>query len=280
MEQALRAVERLVEDQRARLEELQRGHAQLEQALSSVRASKSQALPENPMYRDSAAEPSAPPRRRTPPPRAVQQTPAETDDASLTSSRTPRSQRAEIKEENARMARSNTEPKAFKSFRDDPRYKETGKEYGEWPPYPEWQDMPLRKFGAGFGKKTVAHDGAHIKPGGKLETDRFGVMTQHEDNQLVDGIVRGIGHGRRKFGNCHSDHFDGGFIPMGGKDEFGRYIDADEDIGHGKHHFFVKDHLNDESSTQASSSRGSRHSRRESAYTAGSSRSSRPRSAR
>merc|ERR1712098_660028 len=97
------------------------------------------------------------------PSRTPQRTPAE-DGASQTpktetsyrrreDDRTPRSQRSEA--ESSRMVHSQTDPnlnddkneKKFKSFRDDPRYRDTGKEYGPWPPYPEWQDMPLRRFG-------------------------------------------------------------------------------------------------------------------------------------
>merc|ERR1719460_2843192 len=107
MEQALRSVERLVETQRARLEDLQRGHAELEQAIGYIRSAKT--------------EPNAQVRRRTPPPtpptpsgeegkllnpltppRTLQRMhsesrPCEAEDASLTarSSRTPRSQRTE-----------------------------------------------------------------------------------------------------------------------------------------------------------------------------------------
>jgi hypothetical protein len=167
------------------------------------------------------------------------------------------------------MVRSETEPKKseqeYRNYRDDPRYKETGKQYGPWPPYPEWQDMPLRRFGMGFGKKGVNSKSAtsDVKPGAELQQ---------------------LGNGRRKYGEKNNgDHFDYGFVPLQGKDEQGRFIDQDQDKTHGKHHFFVKDHLNEESSTQVSSSRASRDSRGQSSCTDGSRRASaasRPRSAR
>lgn len=302
MEQALRAVERLAEEQRQRLEELQRGHIQLEQALCAVRASKArssadfEAGPSNPQLRRRTPPPSLPRAEdeaaRTPRTEASSRTPR-----TEVSSRTPRSQRGELVDaDTARMVRSSTDPNlaakesaesiAYKRYRDDPRYRETGKQYGSWPPYPEWQDMPLRRFGMGFGKKGAKGDAgcggpSHIKVGGDLEIEAK-EWTQHGDRELVDGIARGIGHGRRKFShmNMNTDHFDAGFVPLCGKDEWGRNIDLDDDIGRGKHHFFVKDHLNDESSTQVSSSRGSKASRRQSSYTEGSSRSSGSRSAR
>jgi len=178
------------------------------------------------------------------------------------------------------MVRSSTDPILIgeperNKYRDDPRYRETGKEYGDWPAYPEWQDMPLRRFGNGYGKKGVQHAGAHFKPGGLLEEDQYGCQTQHGDSELVDGIARGIGHGRRKYDIIVTkDHFGSGCIPA----------DEEAENNGGRQHFRVKDHMNDDCSTDVSSSRASRNSRRDSSCTEGSSRSSgtasRPRSSR
>lgn len=308
MEQALRAVERLAEEQRSKIEELQRGQLLLEQALIDIRDSKVR----------SSADPDAPRsnpqlRRRTPPPT---QSRSMEDDAYRTprsevSSRTPRSQLEPPTSDGSKMVRSSTTPQLtpqpraaddsgahevhYKRYRDDPRYRETGKQYGPWPPYPEWQDLPLRRFGMGFGKKGVKEHGASggdasIKVGGEMAIgDKKRGM--HGCHELVDGMVRGIGHGRRKFEhmNVNTDHFDAGFVPMAAKDEKGRSIDGlDTDLGLGKHHYYIKDHLNEEwsmsgdTATGESRSQGgsSRQSRSRRSYAEGSSRSSGSRSAR
>lgn len=303
MEQALRAVERLAEEQRSKIEELQRGQLQLEQVLLDIRA-KIRSTPDAPRSNPQL-------RRRTPPP--TQSRSMEMDEVSRTprsevSSRTgSRSQVEALTTDGSKMVRSSTTPDLandcerhevhYKRYRDDPRYRETGKQYGPWPPYPEWQDLPLRRFGMGFGKKGVKEQGAaggasSIKVGGELEGGSGDKKRgQHGCHELVDGMVRGIGHGRRKFEhmNVNTDHFDAGFIPMAGKDEKGRTIDADTEImGNGKHHYYVKDHLNDEwsmsgdTATGESRSQGgsSRQSRSRRSYAEGSSRSSGSRSAR
>lgn len=288
MEQALRAVERMAEEQQMRIEELQRGQMQLAQALSDIRAAKARSSAEPDVSRSNPQL-----RRRTPPPTM--------DEPSRTprtegSSRTPRSQQAEpLDTDGSRMVRNNTEPslhdsehsvhtKHYKRYRDDPRYRETGKQYGPWPPYPDWQDLPLRRFGMGFGKKGIGKDNAgaggpsHIQVGGDMKEESK--RTQHGDQQLVGGMVRGIGHGRRKFDHIgvNTDHFDHGFVPLEGKDVWGRPVETDELTGFGKHHYYVKDHLNDEwSSTVTGGSSRSGQSRRRSE---GSSRSSGSRSAR
>jgi len=333
MEQALRAVERLAKDQNRRLLDLQRGHAQLEEALAEMRTKsyvsaepraerRDRTPPPSSMPLDGGATPLTPQRtpRRTPvesPPyyeRRQERVPAESsryayDDASQetprteTSGRTPRSQRGvryEVEsprtETSVRtprsqgMVRSSTDPNLGKSgtetsmstsknYRDDPRFKETGKPYADWPAYPEWQDMPLRKFGAGYGKKILAHKD-HIHADGECEAEKFGLQT-NGDTGMVDGIARCIGHGRRKFvSDVTQDHFGMGLIPT--ENDIGKHghtHQQDDEIGHGKQHYVVKDHLgynNDDCSTQVSSRTGSR--------AGGSSRSSgtasRPRSTR
>lgn len=290
MEQALRAVERLVEEQRGRLFDLQRGHAQIEEALGQVRIAKpaesrtAERRNRTPTPADRETAEKQP--RPLTPPRTPQRTPREEMPFERTpqstsyldvatpitevSSRTPRSQRSSRHgDENPHMLRSSTDPNlsansALKmSYRDDPRYKETGKEYAAWPPYPEWQDMPLRRFGNGYGKKNVPHQPSNVELGGYCEKHMLGLQTQHGDQEMVDGLARGIGHGKHHFDHANGaeDHFASGCIPR--PMAAGQKI-SDWDIGHGKHHFYVKDHLNDECSTEVSSSRGSRHSRRES----------------
>lgn len=198
------------------------------------------------------------------------------------------------------LVRSDTEPNLsavhYKSFKDDPRYKETGKDYGPWPPYPDWQDMPLRKFGAGYGKKCKAGQKqvSHFKSGGlfnQAADENYGAHTQHGDAEMVDGMSRVIGHGRKKFTkSMGADHLVAGCVPKDGKEDFGKHGHSRENdvcdsglehfIGHGKHHWFVKDHLNDDSTTEGSSSVASRANRREEGSRRSSEASSRPRSAR
>lgn len=308
MEQALRAVEKLARDQNRRLLDLQRGHAQLEEALAEMRtkscvstefsSERRNRTPPPSMPLDGAITPQRTP-QRTPfesPPyeRGQQRTPAEasryaTDEASQEtprtemSGRTPRSQRGGVRydaesprtETSVRtprsqgMVRSSTDPNLGKNsadpnytnYREDARFKETGKPYADWPAYPEWQDMPLRKFGNGYGKKMVAHKD-HIQPDGNMEAEKFGLQT-NGDTGMVDGIARCIGHGRRKFDDVTHDHFGSGCIPRDGKDDIGKHghtHQQDAEIGHGKQHYAVKDHLgiNDDCSTQVSSRTGSR----------------------
>lgn len=286
MEQALRAVERLVEEQRGRLFDLQRGHQQIEEALGHLRTAKP-AESRTAERRDRTPTPGDKPRPVTPP-RTPQRTPADTlpyertpqsayldDRTPITevSSRTPRSQRSSrCEDEGSHMIRSSTDPNLSASgtlkvsYRDDPRYKETGKEYGAWPAYPEWQDMPLRRFGNGYGRKNVPHQASNVKLGGYYEEEKLPLQGQHGDQEMVGGLARGIGHGKHHFAHAkgQDDHFGNGLIPLDTEEK-----GLDWSIGHGKHHFYVKDHLNDECSTDVSSSRGSRHSRRESSCRGG-----------
>lgn len=286
-----------------KIEELQRSQLQIEQVLRDIRAAKAAPPSDN---NGSRSNPQL--RRRTPPP-------AQTDEASRTprsemSSRNSRSQVDPSTTDASRMVRSSTTPDLatdamaeaeafqqhkFKRYRDDPRYKETGKQYGPWPPYPDWQDLPLRRFGMGFGKKGVKAQGysggtSSMKPGGATESDYAHLKDdQHGDLQLVGGLQRGIGYGRRKYDhvNVNTSNFNSGCVPVGGKDAYGKPLDADDHTGMGKHHFWVKDHLNDEWSVTSTNtgdsrsqegSRTSRSSRRSSGE--GSSRSSGSRSAR
>jgi len=280
MEQSLRSLERLAETQRARLEDLQRGHAQLEQAISEIRSAKSEpnahgrrrtppppTPPTPPVEESRLLNPLTPP--RTPQRMHSESRPYETDEASVTprSSRTPRSQRIEherstpqvpacmrSESESSQMVRSSTDPMLKRNWKDDPRNKETGKEYAPWPPYPECQDMPMRRFGAGYGKKvTTQRMESHLDPGFR-EDKHFQV-----DSELVE---RGIGC-RRKYAEAVKDHFESGLVPSEQKQR--------------------QDLWNFDASTEESSSRSGRH-RRESSCTDGSSRSSgpshRPRSSR
>jgi len=299
MEQALRAVERLAKDQNRRLLDLQRGHAQLEEALAEMRTKTYVSAEPRAERRDRTPPPSSTPLdfadpltpqrtpRRTPvesPPHERRQTRYAADEASQEtprtemSGRTPRSQRgvryeaeSPRTETSARtprsegMVRSSTDPNLCKkNYREDARYKETGKPYADWPAYPEWQDMPLRKFGNGYGKKILAHKD-HIHADGVCEAEKFGLQT-NGDTGMVDGIARCIGHGRRKYNDVTQDHFErtmGGCIPRDGKDDIGKHghtHQEDDEIGHGKQHYAVKDHLgyDDDGSTQVSSRTGSR----------------------
>lgn len=304
LDHALRAVERLVEEQRIRLDDLQRGQSQLEQALGHIRSAKLE--PATPSER--------PKRSKTPPPEDVSQTPR-----TEVSSRTPRSQRREEGDrtprdeagrtprneadrtprkegqrtprtgESSRMVRSNTEPDLtlapqrsysqsevadHNALRGDPRCKDNGKQYGEWPAYPDWQDMPMRRFGHGYGKAIDRRQQEGHLVTGSLQ--KCGEEDRHMDpNYDILRVDMGLGNGRRKYEDKRSKTFENGMTISGGKDE--------DELGISrKTRWPVKDHvqhINDDSSTEVSSNRGSRHGR-ESSYADSQSAASRPRSIR
>lgn len=295
LDQALRAVERLVEEQRIRLDDLQRGHAQLEQALGQIRSAKFE-----------AATPSERPKRsKTPPPEEASQTPR-----TEVSSRTPRSQRREEAErtprneadrtprkegqrtprtgESSRLVRSSTEPDLtlapqrsysqsevadHNALRENSRCKDNGKQYGEWPAYPPSQDMPMRRFGHGYGKAIDRRQQEGNLKTGSLQ--KLGEEEMHKEGYDILRVDMGLGNGRRKYEDKRSKTFENGMTISGGKDE--------DELGIPRKKVWpVKDHvqhINDDSSTEVSSNRGSRHGR-ESSYADSQSAASRPRSTR
>jgi hypothetical protein len=157
---------------------------------------------------------------------------------------------------------SNTDPQLVER---DPYY-QGGKEYGPWPPYPEWQDMPLRRFGNGYRKKLIPHLDSHMAPGGFMVAHEHGHVlesTELTEHDMVDGLPRTIGFGRRKYDRAYKSHMDGYAKVSNAQDEkgIGRGDDYVDDLqvclgGKGRHKFWEKDHLRNDashSSTTASS---------------------------
>jgi len=210
-DRAIRAVERLVGEQRARLDDMQRNHAMLEQALIDIRAATpQQQLPE----RDSSGRQRTPPpsrsdreRDRTPPPMPLSK--KEAEGSRMVQSHTDPSLSME-----GRIEKEERPKKTYKNFRDDPRYHETGKQYGEWPPYPAWQDMPIRKF------VTSVQDGHKGKRGDPCKMTNSSVRLETDNYFEIDAglmeLQQFYDKGKSmKSHDCGNSHFGKGeFVPM------------------------------------------------------------------
>jgi len=260
-----------MEEQRSRLHALQRGHAQLEQAFGYVQKTRSEAT-RRPTPRESPAEKQqAPVSPRTPQrtptaaeaelPRSPRSQPNDSRGSAsprnqARGSGTPRSQSSQPAPERS-MVRSSSDSKV-----DDRYYDGLAIEKRAWPPYPEWQDLPLRRFGKGYCKKLVPHLDSHMGPGGCVVAakDDWHLTTQHRDEELMDGLPRALGHGRRKYMDANKSHLEGYGVVAEVKDEQGRTLPSETyvddlrlDFGKGKHKFWEKDHLRNDVSTDASS---------------------------
>merc|ERR1719491_2608405 len=138
-----------MEEQRSRLDDLQRGHAQLEQALGYVQKTRLGATrcpTPPPESRDEKIQPPTPPRtpHRTPTgspvedeqSQSLRSQPRGNPSVGSRARKTPRSQ-SDPGEADRSLARSNSDSKV-----DDRYYDGLAVEKRAWPPYPEWQDLP------------------------------------------------------------------------------------------------------------------------------------------
>lgn len=269
MEHALRLVERIAEEQRDRILELQDGHLQLEKALSYIRIAHEQ-------QKESISQRSAPksddreerprsssqPQHRTPS-RTPPRTPPWGEDASAASARRsddslPRTSKqdtgartevggaAAAEEGRSRMTRNSSRARPFQKAEDT-----------QWPEYPHWQDLPLRRFGDGYGRKRFPTKGNdHIDAG----------QVQEEQDDLTEGrdvagqIRRNAGRGRKPVeGHSANQSKLGGWTAEAGQQGHPKDMDLvgglEWGIGHGKKKIIpVKDHLHNMNNWDGSSS--------------------------
>lgn len=217
----MRSVEQLAEQQRARLDELQAGHLALEAALQALLVGSEEAAKEALKYKS---------------PKSVAVRPAEA--APVHDERRDRAVRFQ-----SSMQRSDSAP-AIRSA--DPASRRGG-EYitkDETPQKakafrPVW-DLPPGAGDALTPPKLAIQD--HIQ-GGSAQGDMPGMHGHNKDEDVQDGLPRGMGHGKRHLRGV-TDHFVGHGTAVGdGPGAHGNPNDYGRALGNRHRHILVESHI-------------------------------------